>query len=128
MDSYLKVLKAYAVFSGRAARKECWMFALVSALVAIALVFVDVAAHLRLGDAGLLSGLYLFAIIVPSVAVIVRRLHDTGRSAWWCSIALVPMIGVFLLIALLATSGTPGTNRFGPNPKLHDSTPYPIQH
>jgi uncharacterized membrane protein YhaH (DUF805 family) len=126
MESYLKVLKSYAVFSGRARRREYWMFALVSVLVVIALVFVDVAGHLRLGDAGLLSGLYLLAIIVPSIAVVVRRLHDTDRSGWWALISLVPMIGVFLLAALLATSGTPGTNRFGPSPKLAESPPYPI--
>ncbi len=123
MDWYLKVLKAYAVFSGRARRKEYWMFTLIGVLVAIGLTFVDLVLHLRIGNTGLFSGLYSLAMIVPSLAVLVRRLHDTDRNGWWCLIALIPFIGPVVLLVFLVMDGTPGANRFGPSPKLQERLP-----
>jgi uncharacterized membrane protein YhaH (DUF805 family) len=128
MDWYLKVLKAYAVFSGRARRKEYWMYTLIGVLVAIGLTFVDVVLHLRFGNTGLFSGLYSLAVLVPSIAVVVRRLHDTDRNGWWALIALVPFVGPIVLLVFLVLDGTAGPNRFGPSPKIDDALPpYSIQ-
>ncbi|AWN23517.1 DUF805 domain-containing protein [Deinococcus irradiatisoli] len=105
-------LKKYAVFSGRARRREYWMFSLVSSLVFGVLLAADLAlglADLSKG-AGLFSGLFVLAILLPTLAVTVRRLHDTGRSAWW--LLLGPLLLVFT-----AQDSQPGSNQWGNNPK-----------
>ena len=119
MEWYLKVLKDYAVFSGRARRKELWMFVLISIIVAFVLGIVDGVSGLYNEDLGigLLGGLYSLAVIVPSLAVGARRLHDTGRSAWWLLIALIPVIGAIVLIIFYALEGDQGENEYGPDPK-----------
>jgi uncharacterized membrane protein YhaH (DUF805 family) len=66
---------------------------------------------------GLLGGIYGLAIIIPSIAVSVRRLHDIDRTGWWVLISLVPVIGTIVLLVFAVLDGTPGENRFGPNPK-----------
>ncbi|HTJ92008.1 MAG TPA: DUF805 domain-containing protein [Pararobbsia sp.] len=112
MDWYLKVLKSYAVFEGRARRKEYWMFILINLVATVLLTLIDLAiVHVRL-----LSGIYSLAVLIPSIAVGVRRLHDTDRTGWWMLVILIPAIGWIILIVLLAMEGTRGTNRFGPNP------------
>jgi uncharacterized membrane protein YhaH (DUF805 family) len=113
MNWYLDVLKKYAVFTGRARRKEYWMFALFNVIIAIALGIIEGIV----GGPGVLGGLYGLAVLIPSIAVGVRRLHDTGRSGWWILIGLVPVIGFIVLIVFFATDGQPGTNQYGPNPK-----------
>ena len=119
MGWYLEALKKYAVFSGRSRRKEYWYFALFNGLVFLAASSID----LLLGtfsfstNVGLLSGIYGLAIIVPSIAVSVRRLHDIDRTGWWVLISLVPVIGSIVLLVFAVLDGTPGENRFGPNPK-----------
>ncbi|CAB3794214.1 DUF805 domain-containing protein [Pararobbsia alpina] len=124
MDWYLKVLKAYAVFSGRARRKEYWMFVLISVLVAIGLALLDVILNLRLGGGkGLLSTLYSLGVLIPALAVAVRRLHDTNRSGWWLLLGLIPIVGSLVLLVFFVLDSTPGTNRFGPNPKSDDAAP-----
>ena len=119
MNWYIEALKKYAVFSGRSQRKEYWFFVLFSLIVTLVLSLVDSSVGLFDVEAGvgLLSGLYSLAVLVPSIAVGVRRLHDTGRSGWWLLISLVPLIGVIVLIVLMALDSEPGDNRFGPNPK-----------
>jgi uncharacterized membrane protein YhaH (DUF805 family) len=112
MEWYLKVFRQYADFAGRARRKEYWMFTLVSLIVSIMLTILDTA----LGT-GLLGLLYAVAVFVPGLAVGVRRLHDTGRSAWWLLIALIPLIGAIVLIVFLATDGERRSNAYGPDPK-----------
>jgi len=113
MSWYLSVLKKYAVFSGRSQRKEYWMFGLFHGIIIILSLLVA-----DLGDAALaLMGIYSLATLIPVTAVIVRRLHDTDRSGWWCFIQLVPILGVIVLLVFLATDGTKGDNRFGPDPK-----------
>lgn len=114
MNWYLEVLNKYAVFTGRARRQEYWMFVLFNIIIAIALAFID---GLLFGEAGLLGGGYSLAILIPGLAVSVRRLHDTDRSGWWLLISFIPLIGAIILIVLLATEGMPGDNRFGSNPK-----------
>lgn len=119
MNWYLKVLRQYADFTGRARRKEYWMFVLINMIISIALIFVDMLVgtlNKELG-LGLTSGLYTLAILIPSIAVAVRRLHDTDRSGWWMLIVLVPFLGAIVLLVFLVMDGTPGSNRFGPNPK-----------
>jgi uncharacterized membrane protein YhaH (DUF805 family) len=112
MECYLKVLRQYTDFAGRARRKEYWMFTLVSVIVSILLAILDTA----LGT-GLLGLLYSVAVLVPGLAVGVRRLHDTGRSAWWLLIALVPLIGAIVLVVFFATDGERRPNFYGLDPK-----------
>ena len=118
MSWYISVLQKYFVFSGRARRKEYWMFALFSILISIGLGIVDAVAGLTTAQGiGILGGIYGLAIIIPSLAVSFRRLHDTDRSAWWLLIALIPIIGSIVLLIFFVMDGTPGDNRFGPSPK-----------
>lgn len=124
MEWYLTVLRKYAVFEGRARRKELWMFVLINIIVAFVLGIVDSAVGLTSGDGsiGLLGGLYSLAVLIPSLAVGARRLHDTGRSAWWLLIALIPVIGAIVLIVFYVIEGDSGDNAYGPDPK---ATPAP---
>ena len=116
MDWYLKVLREYATFSGRARRKEYWMFFLINFLVTIGLAIVDGILGLG-GTLGILSLLYALAVVIPGLAVTVRRLHDTGRSGWWFLVGFIPLVGIFVLLFFLATDSEPGANQYGPNPK-----------
>ena len=113
MDGYLKTLKKYADFSGRARRTEYWMFFLFNFVIAIGVSVVDYV----LGTTGILGLLFALAILIPSIAVGVRRLHDTDRSGWWLLIGFVPLIGAIVLIIFLVLDSSPGDNRFGANPK-----------
>jgi uncharacterized membrane protein YhaH (DUF805 family) len=110
---YLAVLKNYAGFSGRARRTEYWMFVLFNVIITVVLDVLALAVKL----ASILGIIYGLAVLIPGIAVAVRRLHDTGRSGWWLFISLVPFIGVIVLIVFLATEGQPGDNAYGPNPK-----------
>lgn len=112
MDWYLAVLKNYAGFSGRARRKEYWMFTLFHA-IAIAVLFGIGAAM----DSMILYFIYVLATLVPSLAVTVRRLHDTGRSGGWFFIAFVPFVGGIILLVFTVLEGQPAANQYGPNPK-----------
>jgi uncharacterized membrane protein YhaH (DUF805 family) len=118
MDWYLGVLKKYAQFEGRARRKEYWMFVLINFLIAIVLGVVDNALGL-VGSSGIgmLGGLYALAVLVPGIAVGVRRLHDTGRSGWWLLIGFVPLIGAIVLLVFLVGAGNAGPNAHGDDPK-----------
>ncbi|MGM0545800.1 MAG: DUF805 domain-containing protein [Bacteroidota bacterium] len=127
MKWYIKVLTQYADFEGRARRKEYWMFFLVNLLIYFAIAFVG---GLFLGfnpEAGMGSAsmmlpmLYSLAVLLPSIAVGIRRLHDTGRSGWWLLISFVPVIGPIVLIVFFVQEGQPGTNQYGPNPKEVES-------
>jgi uncharacterized membrane protein YhaH (DUF805 family) len=110
----LMPLKRYAEFQGRSRRKEYWLFYLFYVVGALALLGLSYA----LGDLGLaLYALFVLALFVPSFAVLVRRLHDTNRSGWWCLISFIPLIGAIILLVFLVQDGTPGPNRFGASPK-----------
>lgn len=124
MNWYLTVLKKYAEFSGRARRKEYWMFALMNFLISILISIVGAV----IGDTdGLiavsLSGVYALFIFIPSLAVTVRRLHDTNKSGWWILITLVPLIGGLVLLIFMIMDSDPNTNAYGANPK---SAPEPV--
>jgi uncharacterized membrane protein YhaH (DUF805 family) len=113
MEWYLAVLKQYAVFQGRAGRREFWMFTLVNALIVFALSFVAE----RLGIWALVIViLYLLATAIPSLAVTVRRLHDVNRTGWWFLINLVPVLGTIVLLIILAQQSQPVANSYGASP------------
>jgi uncharacterized membrane protein YhaH (DUF805 family) len=118
-DIVFKALQNYAGFSGRAQRSEYWLFYLFYILAAIVGVLLDLAMGTLdpLTGIGAVSGIITLALIIPSIAVSFRRLHDTDRSAWWLLIGLVPLIGGIVLLVFFCLDGTPGENRFGPNPK-----------
>jgi uncharacterized membrane protein YhaH (DUF805 family) len=113
MRWYLDVLRKYAVFSGRARRMEYWMFVLFNLIIALVLGAIDGL----LGIQGVLGGLYSLAVLIPSLAVAVRRLHDTNRSGWWILINLIPVIGWIIFIIFAVQDSQPGPNQYGPNPK-----------
>ncbi len=117
MRWYVEVLKKYGVFSGRSRRREYWFFVLFNFIFTFVLSFIDHVAGLADSGYLTLAGLYALAVLVPAIAVGVRRLHDTDRSGWWLLIAFVPLIGLIVLIVFLVSDGQPGNNRFGPNPK-----------
>ena len=108
MNWYITVLKKYAVFEGRARRKEYWMFALINLIISVALAFLSF---------GILETAYGLLVFIPSLAVSVRRLHDIDRSGWWVLVSLIPFIGILVLIYFCVQDSTPGTNQYGPNPK-----------
>lgn len=112
MNWYLEVLKKYAVFNGRARRKEYWMFLLFNLIISFIIGFVEVFV----GSPGYIGLLYYLAVIIPGIAVTVRRLHDTERSGWWLLIVLVPIIGIMLLVFMVLDSKS-GLNKYGANPK-----------
>lgn len=119
MKWYLGVLKKYAVFSGRARRKEYWMFFLFNWIFSIAAVLLDNLIGTANSDTGygVISIIYSLAVLLPSLAVGIRRLHDLGKSGWWIFIALIPLVGAIWLIVLFATAGQPVENQYGPDPK-----------
>ena len=119
MSWYLKVLKNYAGFSGRARRQEYWFFVLVNFIITLALIFVDVliGGFNPQTGLGVLSGLYGLAVFIPTFAVTVRRLHDTSRTGWWLLIAFIPLIGAIVLLIFMFLDSTSGTNEYGPDPK-----------
>jgi uncharacterized membrane protein YhaH (DUF805 family) len=118
MNWYLEVLKKYAVFNGRARRKEYWMFVLGNLIVAIiASVLDSVLFGSKTVGLGPLYLIYMLAVLVPGLAVSVRRLHDVGKSGWFILIAFIPIVGPIWLLVLTCMDGQPGENPYGPNPK-----------
>lgn len=118
MDWYFKVLKNYVGFGGRARRKEYWMFILVSFVLAGVLSIVDkILGWERASGEGVLSSIYGLLVLLPTLAVQFRRLHDTDRSAWWLLIWLIPIVGWLVIVVFNCQAGTVGENRFGPDPK-----------
>lgn len=120
MEWMLMPLKRYADFSGRSRRKEYWMFVLGIFIAAIVLSIVEGI----LGLSGMVGGVYgplttilLLAVIIPGIAVQVRRFHDQDKSGWFVLLALIPFIGSLAVLVFMCLEGTKGPNRFGPDPK-----------
>lgn len=105
MRWYLQALRNYAVFSGRARRKEYWYF--FSFNLIFSTVIGGIAGFLEAPAIGII---YNLAVVIPSLGVGIRRMHDTDRSGWW---VLLPIVN----FVFWATAGTQGDNRFGPDPK-----------
>lgn len=119
MNWYLKVLKQYSDFNGRARRKEYWMFVLFNLIFAMIAMLIDNLLGFKIGTMpyGYIYLLYALFALVPGLAVAARRLHDVGKSGWFLLIAIIPIIGAVWLIVLFVTDGNPGENQYGPNPK-----------
>jgi uncharacterized membrane protein YhaH (DUF805 family) len=131
MNWYRAVLKKYAVFEGRARRKEYWYFTLFNFLIVMALLIVGLAIGAALTDTESETFafvavtpvlIYGLAVIIPSLAVSIRRLHDIGFSGWWYLISFVPGGSIVLFIFHLMDS-KPGANKWGPDPKAAERTP-----
>lgn len=118
MNWYFEVLKKYADFSGRARRKEYWFFTLFNLIISLALGFADGMLGLAHSSGwGPLGGIYTLAVLIPGLAVSVRRLHDTGRSGWYLLMAFIPCVGGIILLIYFIEDSQPGDNEYGPNPK-----------
>ena len=119
MKWYLQVLKKYAVFRGRARRKEFWMFFLFHFIfLIIAIILDNILGTIGEEDFyGVFYSLYGIAVFIPGLAVSVRRLHDVGESGWMLLITLIPIIGFFWFLAFMVKDSNSGENKYGPNPK-----------
>jgi uncharacterized membrane protein YhaH (DUF805 family) len=108
---YTDVIKQYAVFDGRAGRPEYWWFFLINTIISVILDLVIPGA-----TGQVLGAIYALAVLLPSIGVGIRRLHDTNRTGWWLLVSLVPLVGWIWIIVLLALAGDEGPNRYGPPP------------
>lgn len=126
MNTYLHVLRKYAIFSGRASRKEYWVFYLYNFTFSVIAVLLDNILRIAIAEVGYgpIYVVYILALLIPSLAVTVRRLHDVGKSGWMILIALIPLVGTIWLIVLLASKSNPEENQFGDEPAdLHPDHP-----
>ena len=119
MEWYLKVVREnFANFNGRARRKEYWMFVLINVIIGAILSVIDRILGLTMdSQAGILGSIYSLAILIPSIAVAIRRLHDIGKSGWFLLLVFIPCIGGLYLLYLMIQEGEQGVNAYGPNPK-----------
>ena len=129
MNWYLKVLKQYAVFKGRARRKEFWMFTLFYIIFSIALAILDellgTTVSLDRQDIftlGWFETIYYLATFVPALAVSFRRLHDIGKSGWWNLLVFIPLVGWIILIVWCCRDSQAAENKYGANPKENELT------
>ncbi|MFV0541479.1 MAG: DUF805 domain-containing protein [Aestuariibaculum sp.] len=119
MNWYLKVIKQYADFNGRARRQEYWMFVLFNIIFAVAAIILDMLIGVATeGGFGIFYILYVLFALLPGLAVTVRRLHDTGKSGWMLLLGLIPLVGPIWLFVLYVTEGDKGSNEYGPDPKI----------
>jgi uncharacterized membrane protein YhaH (DUF805 family) len=103
------ILERYAQFTGRAGRAEFWWYFLANIIVYIVLNILIAISSIF----WVLYVIYALAVLIPGIAVGIRRLHDTDKSGWWLLISLIPLVGIIVLIVFWATEGTPGPNRYG---------------
>jgi uncharacterized membrane protein YhaH (DUF805 family) len=133
MNWFMESMRKYADFSGRARRMEYWMFQLFACLISVGLALVAIVAVLVMGNTSgnnaaillILAPIWLFlmATIIPHLSVLVRRLHDTGRSGWYYFISFIPLVGPIILLVYLFSDSQPGPNMYGPNPKGMNAYP-----
>ena len=110
-EAVRSALTQYATFTGRARRSEYWYFVLFNVIVSIVASIIDAVIGVQL-----VSWIVTLGLLVPGLAVTVRRLHDTGRSGWWILIGLVPLVGAIILIVFACQDSQPD-NQYGPSPK-----------
>ena len=113
MQWYMQAWRDYKKFDGRSRRTEYWMFLLINIGVNIALGLVEA----MFGSPGILSWLYSLAVLVPAIAVSIRRLHDIGLPGLWVLLILIPFLNLLLALIFLTRDSQPGANEYGPNPK-----------
>lgn len=113
-DYFVDVFKKYAVFNGRSRRAEYWYFALFSTIISILLEIISFFVLKNL----IIVYLYDLAVLIPGLAVSIRRIHDIGKSGWFILINLIPIVGFIIWIVYLATDSQPGENKYGQNPKI----------
>ena len=122
MEWYVKVLRQYADFEGRARRKEFWMFQLFHLIILFTLAMIGgVFAAAELGVGMIAYVIYALGTIIPSLALSVRRMHDLDKSGWMLLVGIIPLIGPIWLLILYMTEGTQGENAYGPDPKAASS-------
>lgn len=121
MKWFMKALKQYADFNGRARRKEYWMFVLFYYLFIILASIIDTSLGLAFEGTGvgIVTTLFMLITLIPGIAVGVRRLHDIGKSGWMWLVGLIPLVGAIWLLVLFATNGNLGENKYGANPKMY---------
>jgi uncharacterized membrane protein YhaH (DUF805 family) len=124
MDTYISVWKKSFNFADRAQRKEYWIFALINLIV---IVVLSIIGRMISSDPESMAGSvlvlgYALACMIPSIAVAVRRMHDTGRSGWWLLINFVPFIGGIWFFVLTVLDSKPETNQWGPSTKYSGQT------
>jgi uncharacterized membrane protein YhaH (DUF805 family) len=125
-EAVSSVLRQYAIFRGRARRAEYWWFVLFTALVSLAAGIIDaVLGTMAQSGVGLVGVIVSLALLLPSLAVTVRRLHDTDRSGWWVLAFLIPVAGFVLWLVFMLSDSIPQANRFGPSPKQFNVAPGP---
>ncbi len=112
MNYFLDVFRKFGDFKGRSRRSEYWYFTLFSTIISAITMGIDFMTEMPV-----LNPLYSLIVFVPSLAVLARRLHDGGRSAWWFLIVFIPLIGFIVLIVFLCQDSVPGENKWGLNPK-----------
>ena len=123
MEWYLKVFRQYADFRGRARRKEYWMFTLFNCIFigvgAMILFLIGNTISLTAGMValGISVAIYTLVLLIPTLAVTVRRLHDTGKSGWFVLLNLIPYVGGLVLFIFMCIDSDYGENKWGPNPK-----------
>jgi len=126
MNYYIKALKNYANFSGRARRKEYWMFVLFQILFVVAAAILDhvLGTTFKFLEQPLPYGwvylIYVLATVIPGLALAVRRLHDVNKSGWYYLMVLIPIIGSILVLIKFCTEGVPEENKWGKNPKTEN--------
>ncbi len=123
MDWYIKALKNWKDFAGRSRRKEYWFFILINAIISIGLSIVDQIIGTANAESGfgVLGTVYALVILVPAIAVTIRRLHDTNKSGWWILIIFIPIIGPLVLLYFMIIDSDEGDNQYGPNPKAGET-------
>jgi uncharacterized membrane protein YhaH (DUF805 family) len=120
MKYYLEVLKKYATFSGRARRSEYWYFVLFNFIFMLVAMGLDnlLGTTVSVLPYGYFYFALAIAMLIPGLAVFVRRMHDIGKSGWWYFIAFIPLVGAIWLLVLCCTEGVSGDNEYGADPKL----------
>ena len=119
MEWMMMPLQRYADFSGRSRRKEYWMFFLFVIIVALVLGIIEGVLGLTgmIGPYGPLTALFLLGIIIPGIAVQVRRFHDQDKTGWFVLLGLIPIVGGLIVLVFMCLEGTRGPNQYGPDPK-----------
>lgn len=114
-DAIRTCFQKYLTIEGRARRAEYWYFCLFTIVASLVLGLLDASFGFT-GDIQPISSLFGLAVLLPSITVSVRRLHDRDMTGWWFLLVLVPMIGMLILLVIFVMRGTDGPNRFGPDP------------